>query len=426
MTQAALSIEALEAAVRRIADGGITPARRAALERLKRTGLPTTRDEDWKYTDLAPIIDISNRWFAAADPAENAVPTIADSLASRIDASWFVIANGSVAPDAAKNAELAGIKLTQIDEIAAPAPTGAALSDLNAVLLQNGLQIAVPVDARLTKPLGFLCIDEATGTPGLSQVRIELDVAPGAVCEVLEYHVSTGDAPHFSNTVIDLRLGDGARAAFVRLQNRAHGHMLTARLQVEQGRDSIFEHAAFDLGGSLTRSDLHVNLAGPGASTELSGLYLAGAHQHIDNHIRVDHRIGPAVSRQEYRGILAADARCVWNGKAIVHVGADGTDAEQANHNLLLSTGAEIDAKPELEIYADEVKCSHGATVGELDEQALFYLRTRGIERDDATRILTRAFGNSIISKLPIEALRDIITETVDARLSVLIEDGNQ
>lgn len=425
MTQAALSIEALEAAVRRIADGGITPARRAALERLKRTGLPTTRDEDWKYTDLAPIIDISNRWFAAADPAENAVPTIADSLASRIDASWFVIANGSVAPDAAKNAELAGIKLTQIDEIAAPAPTGAALSDLNAVLLQNGLQIAVPADARLTKPLGFLCIDEATGTPGLSQVRIELDVAPGAVCEVLEYHVSTGDAPHFSNTVIDLRLGDGARAAFVRLQNRAHGHMLTARLQVEQGRDSIFEHAAFDLGGSLTRSDLHVNLAGPGASTELSGLYLAGAHQHIDNHIRVDHRIGPAVSRQEYRGILAADARCVWNGKAIVHVGADGTDAEQANHNLLLSTGAEIDAKPELEIYADEVKCSHGATVGELDEQALFYLRTRGIERDDATRILTRAFGNSIISKLPIEALRDIITETVDARLSALIEDGN-
>lgn len=425
MTQAALSIEALEAAVRRIADGGITPARRAALERLKRTGLPTTRDEDWKYTDLAPIIDISNRWFAAADPAENAVPTIADSLASRIDASWFVIANGSVAPDAAKNAESAGIKLTQIDEIAAPAPTGAALSDLNAVLLQNGLQIAVPADARLTKPLGFLCIDEATGTPGLSQVRIELDVAPGAVCEVLEYHVSTGDAPHFSNTVIDLRLGDGARAAFVRLQNRAHGHMLTARLQVEQGRDSIFEHAAFDLGGSLTRSDLHVNLAGPGASTELSGLYLAGAHQHIDNHIRVDHRIGPAVSRQEYRGILAADARCVWNGKAIVHVGADGTDAEQANHNLLLSTGAEIDAKPELEIYADEVKCSHGATVGELDEQALFYLRTRGIERDDATRILTRAFGNSIISKLPIETLRDIITETVDARLSALIEDGN-
>ncbi len=425
MTQAALSIEALEAAVRRIADGGITPARRAALERLKRTGLPTTRDEDWKYTDLAPIIDISNRWFAAADPAENAVPTIADSLASRIDASWFVIANGSVAPDAAKNAESAGIKLTQIDEIAAPAPTGAALSDLNAVLLQKGLQIAVPADARLTKPLGFLCIDEATGTPGLSQVRIELDVAPGAVCEVLEYHVSTGDAPHFSNTVIDLRLGDGARAAFVRLQNRAHGHMLTARLQVEQGRDSIFEHAAFDLGGSLTRSDLHVNLAGPGASTELSGLYLAGAHQHIDNHIRVDHRIGPAVSRQEYRGILAADARCVWNGKAIVHVGADGTDAEQANHNLLLSTGAEIDAKPELEIYADEVKCSHGATVGELDEQALFYLRTRGIDRDDATRILTRAFGNSIISKLPIETLRDIITETVDARLSALIEDGN-
>ena len=152
------------------------------------------------------------------------------------------------------------------------------------------------------------------------------------------------------------------------------------------------------------------------------GLYLAGENQHIDNHTRVDHRVGPATSQQEYRGVLTANARCIWNGKAIVHDGADGTDAEQANHNLLLSDKAEIDAKPELEIYTDDVKCSHGTTVGQLDETALFYLRTRGIDKVGARKILTTAFAQTIVSKLPIESPRESLAELVSARLSRMLE----
>ena len=164
-----------------------------------------------------------------------------------------------------------------------------------------------------------------------------------------------------------------------------------------------------------------IDIAQPGASANLNGLYLAGAEQHIDNHIRVDHRVGPAVSREEYRGILAGRARCVFNGKAIVHEGADGSDAEQSNHNLLLSETAEIDTKPELEIYADDVKCAHGATIGQLDKSALFYLRSRGLNEDEATQLLTRAFAARILTAVPIEATRTYIGQKTEQRLDGLI-----
>ncbi|MEX1267218.1 MAG: SufD family Fe-S cluster assembly protein, partial [Woeseia sp.] len=161
----------------------------------------------------------------------------------------------------------------------------------------------------------------------------------------------------------------------------------------------------------------------PGALVRMHGLYLADSDQHIDNHTRVDHRVGPAQSREEFRGILNGNARCVFNGKAIVHAGADGTDAEQSNHNLLLSANAEIDTKPELEIYADDVKCSHGATVGQLDDSAIFYMQSRGIDRDRAQHLLTRAFAGQILRHLPIDALQDHLVARIDERLDTLLEE---
>jgi Fe-S cluster assembly protein SufD len=179
-------------------------------------------------------------------------------------------------------------------------------------------------------------------------------------------------------------------------------------------------HFGLDLGGALARSDLKIDIAGADASAEFNGLYIGSDQQHIDNHTRVDHRVGPATSAQEYRGILSGRSRCIWNGKAIVHKGADGSDAEQANHNLLLSAHSEINAKPELEIYADEVKCAHGTTVGQLDDAALYYLRTRGINPQHAKRILTRAFATSVVEKSPIAELRDLISSQVEQRLGDL------
>jgi Fe-S cluster assembly protein SufD len=191
-------------------------------------------------------------------------------------------------------------------------------------------------------------------------------------------------------------------------------------LDVRLGRDAELEHFGIDIGGGLARNDLALAIEGRNSTAILNGLYLAGPGQHVDNHTRTDHRVGPARSRQEYRGVLSGRCRAVWNGKAVVHRGADGTDLEQANHNLLLSEHAEIDAKPELEIYADDVKAAHGTTVGQLDERALFYLRTRGIGPARARRILTRAFAATVIDTVPIAALRELLGDKVEARLRAM------
>ena len=192
-------------------------------------------------------------------------------------------------------------------------------------------------------------------------------------------------------------------------------------MAVTMGRDSQLRMASYDLGGGLIRNDVVIDLSQPGADVAFDGLYLAGDGQHIDNHTRVDHRVGPATSTQEYRGILNGHCRCVWNGKAVVHEGADGTDASQANHNLLLSEKAEIDAKPELEIYAEDVKCSHGTTIGQLDESSMFYLRTRGIDEQHAQQMLTFAFAADIVARAPVDAARATVSACVEKRLAELI-----
>jgi len=292
---------------------------------------------------------------------------------------------------------------------------------MNTALLRDGLRIWVDPDADLERPVGLLIFDDASTVDGVSQARVEITMRPNSRASFIEYQASQGPSAHFANCVTNLVLGSGAEANFVRLQNRDRSHRQTGRLQVTMDSDSRFNHCGFDLGCALVRNDLQVSIDGPGAATSFDGLYLAGNGQHIDNHTRVDHRVGPAESRQEYRGILTGNARCVWNGKAIVHAGADGTDAAQANHNLLLSDAAEIDAKPELEIYADDVKCSHGTTVGQLDETSLYYLRTRGLDKQLAQQVLTRAFAQAIVSRSPVSAVEDTLGTLIEHRLGNLL-----
>ncbi|MDE0756260.1 MAG: SufD family Fe-S cluster assembly protein, partial [Woeseiaceae bacterium] len=206
-------------------------------------------------------------------------------------------------------------------------------------------------------------------------------------------------------------------------QNHALDHISTNRFVANIDKDATFTHNNFDFGGDLTRNDIVAIIEGAGASVNLTGLYLASGAQHIDNHTRVEHRVGPAVSHEEYRGILNGRSRCVFNGQAVVFEGADGTDANQANHNLLLSDQAEIDTKPELEIYADDVKCSHGATVGQLDETALFYLRSRGLDTTEARRLLTQAFAANILNLLAIDEAREYVKLQLDERVASLLGD---
>ncbi len=378
--------------------------------------LPTTRDEDWKYTDLARARDISTRWLLAGTEApSSALVEEIERITGSIDASWFVIVNGEIQERAA----VSGVTADKLDE--APG-ADSALAELNAALLKDGLRITV--DGVVEKPIGILMID-GTNDTSVSQAYVEIKFTEHSSASVIEYHASRGDADQYANTVVTIAVGDNASARHVRIQDRARNHVQTGRTDVVVGRDSRFNSAGFDLGGGLIRNDIVIDIADPGADVSFDGLYLAGEGQHIDNHTRVDHLVGPATSKQEYRGILNGKCRCIWNGKAIVHEGADGTDAEQANHNLLLSDKAEIDAKPELEIYTDDVKCSHGTTVGQLDEASLFYLRSRGLDRQHATQVLTHAFAAGIVARSPIEAAKEEITQLMEARLANMIQTND-
>lgn len=416
---AAVPTEALETAVS--GRSQLTPdlPRQAALARFLKRGFPSTRAEDWKYTDLSAAIDVTRDWLASG--AVNSVPdSLADAataLTGNIDASWIVVGNGQIAGGLPSEPGKDGIVIERLSKAAVEPSIDRPLADLNAALLSDGLHVRVPQGARLSRPLGILFLDQTDETPSVSSPRVVIDVQAGAQIAVIEYHSSKGSSGHYSNAHVELTVADGGRVDYVRLQNRDRAHCQTQRLDVTLARDSAFRHFALDLGGALTRNDLTIDIAGPGAEARFDGLYIAGDGQHIDNHTRVDHRVGPARSEQEYRGILRGQCRAVWNGKAIVHDGADGTDAVQGNHNLLLSEGAEVDAKPELEIYADDVKCAHGTTVGQLDESAVFYLRSRGIELPDAQRILTHAFAASIVSELPIDGLTDTVDTLIGRRL---------
>ncbi|MDH3860351.1 MAG: Fe-S cluster assembly protein SufD [Gammaproteobacteria bacterium] len=375
--------------------------------------LPTTRDEDWKYTDLSRARDITSRWLDAG--CETVAAEIDDDITritSSIDATWFVIANGELRLPG----DTPGVSAQRLDS----APVAdSALAELNTALLLDGLRVRI--EGTLEKPIGLLLIDGAADA-ATSQTYVEIEFAANSAGEVIEYHASLGATDHYANVIIDITVGDNAAANHVRIQDRDLSHVQTARTVVNVGRDARFSSTGFDLGGGLIRNDIVIDIAHPGAEISFDGLYLADEGQHIDNHTRVDHRAGPATSRQEYRGILNGKCRCVWNGKAIVHQGADGTDADQANHNLLLSEKAEIDAKPELEIYTDDVKCSHGTTVGQLDEASLFYLRTRGLDRQHAKRILTHAFAAGLVSRIPVESSREAVGKLVEARLAVVIQ----
>jgi Fe-S cluster assembly protein SufD len=375
--------------------------------------LPTTRDEDWKYTDLSRAREISTRWLEAGAALPSAsghedVDTVTDS----IDATWFVFDNGvlSELPDTGE------YTAEKIGEVSAG---DGALAELNAALLADGLRVRVK--GTVSKPIGLLFIDGGE-EPSITQGYVEIDFAANSACEVVEYHVSRGSVDHYANTMVSLSVGDAASVRHLRIQDRSPSHLQTGRTVVNVAQDARYTSASFDLGGGLIRNDLNIEIGMPGAEVSFDGLYLAGDGQHIDNHTRIDHRVGPATSRQEYRGILNGKCRCVWNGKAIVHEGADGTDADQANHNLLLSEKAEIDAKPELEIYTDDVKCSHGTTVGQLDNTAMFYLRSRGLDKRRATQILTHAFAAGLVSRVPVDAAKQSISDLMEARLGELIQ----
>lgn len=418
-----MSIARIQQACAALPDDWLRPARDAAIARFAANGFPSTRHEDWKYTDLTPVAERTLAYLAAERSAN---PGQAEQLQDHGD-SWRVLfVNGRLAPDqelptapglslmALADADAAG-RARVLERLQALHSDAAAdLAALNTAFVSGGLLIEIAADVCLERPLEILM--QADGQPVAAQPRLVISAGANSRCSLIEQYAGSGAG--LTNAVTDLHCGPGAQVSYMKLQAESTDthHLALQRLVLE--RDSHVDVLQLDLGASLSRNDLQVELNAPGAEATIHGLFIADGAAHIDNHTRLDHRAPHTLSSETYRGIAANRGRGVFNGKIVVHDDADGTDASLNNRNLLLSKTAEIDTKPELEIYADDVKCAHGATTGQLDANALFYLRSRGLDAAQSRSVLVNAFAREILERIPLPRLREAVEQSLEVRLA--------
>ncbi len=418
---------AFEQRARDTADSAaLAQQRETAWSTFAATGFPSTRDEDWKYTNLRRLLR-RNFTAPATMPDDIAATELAGQIMDMPEATRLVFVDGRLSP--ALSSASSGFAVSLAATLRNCEQPDAATFDrvidigqhrfaaLNTAMFTDGALVTVPPGQRELTSVYLVFVSRDNGEGVAIHPRIQVTVGADSNLRLVEHHVGLGAAENFVNTICEINLDSGARAEHIRLQDEAEKGFSIAGLHVRQARDSEFVSHNYCLGGALCRNDVAVLLEEPGARCTLNGLFMVGGSQHVDNHVRVDHLAMHTQSEQNYRGVADGRARGVYNGKVIVHVGADKTDAVQSSKNLLLSDAAEIDTKPELEIYADDVKCRHGATVGQLDTDALFYLRSRGIDLETSRALLTFAFAEDIVAKLGVGAIRERLDTRILGRL---------
>jgi Fe-S cluster assembly protein SufD len=399
--------------------------RRAALERFAALGFPNLKDEDWRFTNLAPLLKIP------FEPGE--ADGVARSGQHRLippdrPGTFLVFENGQRPllrhqglrlPDGVVVCTLAEA-LTRHPDLVKPHLAryadyqNQAFTALNTAFLRDGAFVYVPAGKVIEEPIYLTFATTTADTPFVWHRRCLLVSGPHSQARVVESYTGP-EGLYFTNAVTEVVAAQGAVLDYYRLQRESKQAFHVATVQVRQDRNSNFTSHALAQGGSLARTDLNVVLDAEGGACTLNGLYLAAGDQLIDNTTRIDHARPRCTSHELYKGILDGRARGVFNGKIHVHRDAQKTDARQTNKTLLLSDDALIDSKPQLEIYADDVKCTHGASVGQLDEEQLFYLRTRGLGREAARQLLTYAFANEIVARIRIDWLRAQLGESLFA-----------
>jgi len=400
--------------------GSLTHARAAAFERFQTLGWPTLRDEEWRYTNIAPIARLD---FRRADPARLEIASLKPFLIDDM-AATIVVVNGRLARELSDLSRLPdGLAVEDLaarPDVAArvPAAAGNAFVSLNTALFEDAVVIDVAPKAVIEKPLHVVFVSVPGARPALVSPRLVISAREQSSVSVVESYIDAGAGDLFTNAVTDVRVGPAALVDHVKLQR--HGetfHLATMFVNTE--RAGTFSSHAITIGGRITRNDILSVLDGEGAECTLNGLYVANGETLVDTHTTIDHAKAHCPSHEVYKGILDDRAKAVFNGKILVRQDAQKTDAKQTNRALLLSDDAQINTKPQLEIFADDVKCTHGAAVGQLDEDALFYLRARGIDERAAQVMLIHAFAGQILDGIRSDAVRDVALHAVDRKLSI-------
>jgi Fe-S cluster assembly protein SufD len=405
--------------------------RNNAISQFKGTGFPTTRDEEWRFTSVSPIAKVPFRLLhgncnglAAADMANFAFSDSECAQLVFVDGRYC--ANFSCVQDLADGTRVMNLTealreepgLVQAQLARQTSVNQNAFAALNAAFMADGAFVQIP-PGRIGKTfIHLIFLSTGRAEPTVSFPRNLIIVGKRSQTRVVESYVGIRKGLYFTNAVTEIVLEEGGILDHYKLQRESEEAFHIATMHVLQGHDSNFIAHSLSLGGSIVRNDVHITLNEQGGNCILNGLYVTKGRQHVDNHTSIDHAKPNCTSRELYKGILDDESSGVFTGRIMVRKGAQKTNAKQTNKNLLLSESALVNTKPQLEIFADDVKCTHGATIGRLDDEALFYLRSRGIEESSARTLLTYAFATEILSEVQIKPIQCQLDLALLSRLS--------
>ena len=435
MTQVAERLQPWLAAIEQRPQGGprwLQDLRDRAASRFAALGFPTVRDEEWRFTNIAPIAVAEFR-PAAADASRATELDLAGYLYTDA-AHRVVVVNGRFVPELSRASGLpSGVRVgslaTAVTEqadvvqryLGQLADFGTkAFTALNTALTADGAYVYIPDGVVLEQPIHvlFVTTPSASSGPVMTNARALIVAGERSQSRIVETYAGARGSVYFTNAVTEVFAGENAVVDHYKVQQESTDAFHIASMHVNAARSSNFSSHSFSLGGRLVRNDASALLDGEGAECTLNGLYLADGERLVDNHTTIDHAKAHCPSHEIYKGILGGKARAVFNGKIIVRQDAQKTDAKQTNRALLLSDNASINTKPQLEIFADDVKCTHGAAIGQLDEDAIFYLRARGLTYFEARDMLIHAFAGDILDRVKIEPLRVALEGELYAQLA--------
>jgi Fe-S cluster assembly protein SufD len=394
--------------------------RQEALARFEELGFPSIRDEDWKFTSLAPLAKVPFKPAKRPTAGEISLAQLEAATLPLGAAQRLVFLNGAFVPELSRVDRLPkGVIATSLAMALAEQPElvdtylsrearyrNNAFTALNTAFLRDGAFVHVPKGVAVTEPLYIVSLSKCSADACVSHPRNLILVDESSQVTLVEYYASLELRAAFTNAVTEIVAAANSSIDHYKVQRENLESFHIATSYVDMDRDSTFSSHLVSLGGGLVRNDIRARLGSTGCTCTLNGLYLAAGKQHVDNHTEIDHAFPNCQSHELYKGILDEQAHGVFNGKIFVRQDAQKTDAKQTNQTLLLSDSAVIDTKPQLEIFADDVKCTHGATVGQLSEEAIFYLRSRGIGLAEARSLLTFAFANDIVGRIQVEPIR--------------------
>ena len=388
-------------------------SREWAFRRFLESGFPTTRDEEWKFTNVAPVAGTA---FVRADAAS---PAHADVDRFRLAGiPVLVVVNGRLSKDLSSLDALPnGVTVSVTSESQGNTSTGP-FADLNAAFYEDFVIVKVAAHTVVETPVHVLSLVVPGEKPAIIAPRVMFVAGEAAQCTVIEEYAGLGAGVTLTTAVTDVHVGPGAIVNHVKVQREASTAFHLSSFKVQLERSSTFASRAITFGGRIARNDIVALMNGEGAECTLNGLYIGTGESLVDTHTTIDHAKAHCPSHELYKGILSGRARAVFNGKIIVRQDAQKTDAKQTNKALLLSDEAQVNTKPQLEIFADDVKCTHGAAIGQLDDDALFYLRARGIAESDARHLLIEAFAGEVIDGIPVEPLREQLMQAMEAKLA--------